>query len=365
MVFSSKVKHAILVHVKRFLLYSLISISTLMIALVLYLGVRAGTRPFRDKPKAIAMLEPLNLGGMEQWVLIRGEDSDNPILLWLHGGPGSPQMPVAHHLDAELEKHFVVVHWDQRGAGKSNPRGFDETTMTYEQYLSDAHELTQYLKQRMGQEKIYLLGHSWGTHLGLQLLSEHPEDYHAYLGVSQVVDNVRALEIAYSWLEGEMTRSGDQAGLEKLAEIGHPPYTHAQYRQFAPLVDGYGGSFDWPFWRLTLIGLHAREYNIMDYPRMLNGMTRGGKPLHQGGEMLRANFIEDVPRLDVPLFFFHGALDYNTPLELVEEYFQLLEAPYKALIIFEDAAHTPFLADTDAFNLAVIRARDMVEGNNQ
>jgi len=356
--------YAILDFVKRFLLYSLFSLTILIIALVLYLGVRAGTRTFRDKPQAIAMLEPVTLGGMEQWILIRGENSANPILLWLHGGPGSPQMPLAHQFDKQLEKYFVVVHWDQRGAGKSNPRGFDEGTMTFEQFLSDAHELTQYLQQRLGQEKIYLLGHSWGTHLGLQLVSEHPEDYHAYLGVSQVVDNVRAVEVAYTWLESEMTRHGDEAGLENLAEIGHPPYTHAQYRQFAPLVDGYGGSFDWPFWRLTLIGLQAREYTVMDYPRMLNGMTRGGKPLHQGGEMLRVNFIEEVPTIAVPVFFLHGALDYNTPLALVEVYFQVLDAPYKEMIIFEEAAHTPFLADTDGFNQAVIRARDIVEGNN-
>ena len=364
-IFLQLLSRAILVNVKRFLFYSLISLAVLIFTLVFYLGVRAGTRPFRDKPNAIAVLQPLNLGGMEQWILIRGEDASNPILLWLHGGPGSPQMPMAHHFDAELEKYFVVVHWDQRGAGKSNPRGFDEETMTFEQFLSDAHELTQYLQQRLGKEKIYLLGHSWGTHLGLQLISKHPGDYYAYIGVSQVVDNVRAVEVAYTWLEGEMIRHDDEAGLEKLVEIGYPPYTHAQYRQFAPLVDDYGGSFDWPFWRLTLIGLQAREYTVIDYPRMLNGMTRGGKPLHQGGEMLRVNFIEEVPKIDVPVFFLHGALDYNTPLVLVEEYFQLLDAPYKELVTFENAAHTPFLADTDAFNQVVIRARDIVEGNDQ
>jgi pimeloyl-ACP methyl ester carboxylesterase len=339
---------------KRFLLYSLIGFLVLLTALVLFLGVKASTRPFRGKPNSIAVLEPVMLGGMEQWLLIRGEDSSTPVLLWLHGGPGSPQMPLAHHLDEHLEKHFVVVHWDQRGAGKSNPRGFDEGTMTFEQFLSDAHELTHYLKQRFGVEKIVLLGHSWGTHLGLPLVSAYPQDYQAYIGVSQVVDNVQAVEIAYDWLENEMARSGDEAGLEKLAEIGDRPYTHAQYRQFAPLVDDYGGSFDWPFWRLTLLGLQAREYTISDYVRMLNGMTRGGKALHHGGEMLRVNFIADIPRIEVPVYFLQGAHDYNTPLALVEEYYQVLEAPHKELIIFENAAHTPFLADNDAFSQAII-----------
>lgn len=337
----------------------------LITALVLFLGVKASTRPYRDLPESITLLESIELGGMEQQLLVRGQDASSPVLLWLHGGPGSPQMPLAHHLDGPLEEAFIVVHWDQRGAGRSNPRGFDESTMTFEQFLSDAHQLTQYLKQSFDVEKIYLLGHSWGTHLGLTLVSEHPEDYHAYIGVSQVVDNLRAVEIAHDWLTAEMTRNHDDAGLEKLSEIGYPPYTHAQYRQFALLVDDYGGSFDWPFWRLTLLGLQAREYALMDYPRMLNGMTRGGKPLHQGGQMLRVNFIEEVPVVDVPVFFLHGALDYNTPLALVEDYYQVLEAPYKELTIFENAAHTPFLADTEAFNQAVINVKSVVENKHQ
>ena len=111
-------------------------------------------------PESIASLQKVKLGGMDQWILIRGYDVSNPILLWLHGGPGAAQMPVAHHFNGDLEKDFVVVHWDQRGAGKSNPKDFDEQTMTLEQFISDAHELTQYLKKRFHKRKIYLLGHS-------------------------------------------------------------------------------------------------------------------------------------------------------------------------------------------------------------
>ena len=98
-------------------------------------------------PGSIALLEKINLGGMEQSILVRGYNKDNPILLWLHGGPGSSQMPIAHQYDKELEKEFVVVHWDQRGAGKSNPAGFDENSMSYEQFISDGHQLTRYLLQ--------------------------------------------------------------------------------------------------------------------------------------------------------------------------------------------------------------------------
>ena len=101
------------------------------------------------RASSIAALEPVFLGGMEQWILMRDHDTDNPVLLWLHGGPGSSQMPIAHAIDTDLERAFVVVHWDQRGSGKSNPIGFDASTMSYEQFISDTHELTTYLKERL------------------------------------------------------------------------------------------------------------------------------------------------------------------------------------------------------------------------
>lgn len=98
-------------------------------------------------PESIVSLEKVTLGDMDQWILIRGNNIKNPVLLWLHGGPGAAQMPVAHYFNGALEEGFIVAHWDQRGAGKSNPLDFDEQTMTFEQFLTDAHELTQYLKK--------------------------------------------------------------------------------------------------------------------------------------------------------------------------------------------------------------------------
>ena len=149
----------------------------------LFFLVRPGsTAPIRDREgdlvlDSVASLEKVQIGGTQQWILVRGEDVSNPILLWLHGGPGASQMPVARYFSADLEKYFVVVHWDQRGAGKSNPRDFDESTMTFQQFIDDGHELTLYLKQRFNKQKIYLLGHSWGTMPGIKLAQAYPEDY--------------------------------------------------------------------------------------------------------------------------------------------------------------------------------------------
>ena len=145
--------------------------------ILLLAGCSAGT-PDIDMPDAVSELKAVEIGGLEQWILIRGEDQSNSVLLWLHGGPGSAQMAVHRKFNKELEKEYVVVHWDQRGAGKSNHIGFREETMTLERFIEDAHELTDYLKDRFDQEKIFLLGHSWGTQFGILTVQRYPADYY-------------------------------------------------------------------------------------------------------------------------------------------------------------------------------------------
>jgi pimeloyl-ACP methyl ester carboxylesterase len=327
---------------------------------VLFLGVSASTPPLRDAsgnavPGSVAVLERVELGGLEQWITIRGADVANPVLLWLHGGPGSPQMPLAHHLDARLEQAFVVVHWDQRGAGKSNPAGFDESTMRFERYVDDALELIAYLRGRLGHERIALLGHSWGTQLGIELVAAHPELFDAYIGVSQVVDHDRATVIARDWLRSTIDPAKAPDDLRTLDAIEVPARRHGEYRALAQLVDAYGGSFDVPITRLAGIVARAPEYVVGDYPRLLRGMNRGGGPMHEGGVMANPDLVTTVPVLEVPAFFFSGARDYNTPLALVEAYAEVLEAPQVEVVVFEHAAHLPFLAEPERFVDEVIR----------
>ncbi len=125
--------------------------------------------------RSVDSLSHVQLGGIEQAVLERGAHDRLPVLLWLHGGPGAAQMPLAHRYNTDLEDSMIVVHWDQRGAGKSNPKDFDQDSMTVRQFVSDAHELTQYLKAKYQQDRIFVLGHSWGTKLGLLLVREQQE----------------------------------------------------------------------------------------------------------------------------------------------------------------------------------------------
>ena len=335
-------------------------IGLVAVGALLFLGVSASTPPLRDArgnviPGSIAVLEPIELGGLEQWITIRGADVTKPLLLWLHGGPGSPQMPLAHHLDARLEQAFVVVHWDQRGAGKSNHGGFEEATMRLERYVDDALELIAYLRGLLGHERIVLLGHSWGTQLGIELVAAHAELFDACIGVSQVVDHDRATEIARDWLRSTIDPAESPDDLRALEIIEIPARRHSDYRALAQLVDAYGGSFDVPITQLAGIAARAPEYVVGDYARLLCGMNRGGGPMHEGGIMANPDFITATASLDVPAYFFAGARDYNTPRVLVEAYVEVLEAPHKELVVFDQAAHLPFLAEPERFVDEVIR----------
>ena len=133
----------------------------------------------------------LDINGTKQGMFLRGEDKDKPVLLFLHGGPGSPELAMGYKIEdknARLEQEFVVCYWDQRGAGMSYSSDIDINTMTPEQFVEDAKEVTTYLQARFNQEKIYLLGHSWGSYLGIKTIEKYPELYHAFMGVGQVSD---------------------------------------------------------------------------------------------------------------------------------------------------------------------------------
>jgi pimeloyl-ACP methyl ester carboxylesterase len=330
------------------------------------LAMTAGCARTADIPGGVAALEQIEVGGMSQWIQLRGRNADAPVLLWLHGGPGAAQMPIARHYNGDLERDFIVVHWDQRGAGKSNPFDFDERTMRFEQFIADTHELTQHLRARFDGRKIFLLGHSWGAQLGLVVANRYPEDYYAYIGVGQAVDRARTQEVAWTWLERRIEAEGNEADLRTLDSLGVPPYAdHADYVTFARLVDRYGGNTDVPFRQLLWVALRAPEYTALDYLRWLRGANRGSGAMWHEPAYAGFDALTVVPRLEIPARFINGANDYNTPAEVTQDYYQHLDAPRgKRLYILEGRAHLPFVGDPPAFSrmLQAIK-REVLEQN--
>jgi pimeloyl-ACP methyl ester carboxylesterase len=308
-----------------------------------------------DTPNGIESLEAVEIGGVEQTIYLRGHDRGKPVLLFVHGGPGVPEMPLARAFGLRLEEHFVVVHWDQRGAGNSCTPEISDDSLDLEQYLADTLELTNLLRSRFGVQKIYLLGHSWGSVLGALTVQRHPELFHAYVGMGQVVDMHRGEDISYRFVLERASAEGNVEALEELATV-HPPYSTTQelMTQRAWLGhyhgDVYKGGGIAKFVRAVLL---SPEYTIGKklsfYGCAMNSLDQAW------GDLQDIDFIRDIPRLDVPVYFFTGRHDYNTPFELVQEFSQALEAPHNEIVWFENSAHMPNLEEPDLYQELLIQ----------
>ncbi|WP_373546983.1 alpha/beta fold hydrolase, partial [Chamaesiphon sp.] len=197
-----------------------------------------------DVSGSIASLEKVNLGGQEQWILIRGIDTTKPIILFLLGGPGTSNMCLLRKYTDELEKHFIVVTWDQRGAGKSYQAINPHSSMKIDRFVLDTGELTQWLCHRFNQKKIFLVGHSWGSLIGILSIQKYPDLYHAYIGIGQIVNMQENEQISYDWTLAQATKVEDEQTIRTLTEIGNPPYTGDGQKKLMTqrrLLGKYGG----------------------------------------------------------------------------------------------------------------------------
>ncbi len=324
----------------------------------------AFTPPIKDEngqavPDSLASLEKVYLGGAEQWILIRGWKASNPVLLFVHGGPGAAEMPYLTPVIGELEKHFVVVIWDQRGAGKSFPAGQAISKMKISQFVSDACELTRLLCERFQQKKIYLVGSSWGSVVGVLTMQKCPELYHAYVGAGQVVYMQENERISYEWVLSQAREKGDAATIRQLEQIGPPPYTGDWKRKLLAerrLLEAYGGEvYGSPTGAMGMLMkslLLSTEYTLEEKLNYARGAFNSLALLWP--HVMAINFLEQAPKLEVPVYFASGRHDYETPFELVERYYQVLEAPYKEMVWFEDSAHMPAVEEPAKFSAFLV-----------
>jgi len=310
-------------------------------------------------PPGIEWSGYVRINGVPQWLLIRGEDARNPLLLFLHGGPGSPETVLAgRRYSAEIEKHFVVVHWEQSGTCKSYSAAMETTPLTNEQLVSDVDAVSRYLLATYRRNKLYLIGHSWGSYLGIIAISDNPELYHAYIGVGQFVNAIEQERTSMRFTLDYLARKGDKAGLAKLAALGEPPYARplrdimrqrrVLWRAGGTFGPGYSPA------RILRNSLVCPQYELFDMWRFVKGQ------IYSLRSILRQNYWDrelDKTRLRfaIPVYFFVGHRDYNTPFELAEAYFDKLEAPRKEKVIFEQAAHMIPFEEPERFNREVVR----------
>ena len=320
---------------------------------VVFFAMRDRTPAIRDTsgrpvPGSIARLERVRLGGVEQSILIRGADSTRPVVLFLHGGPGMPAMFLAHAFQRPLERDFVVVQWDRRGAGKSYAARVPAESLTVRRLLDDLYELTMLLRIRFRQRRIDLVAHSWGTLLGLVAVREHPEWYRLYVGMGQLVpDTERAHEVQRADVLARARRLGDTSLVRRLSAPGAVVTEGDLFRAGGELRGATS------FWPILRTGLAAPEYTLWD----AWNVRRGASLLQHA---LRPDSAAALPAegdtLLVPLFLFLGRDDFNTPSDLAAEYLQTLQAPRRGVVWFERSAHFPFFEEPSRFAREVVRA---------
>lgn len=285
---------------------------------------------------SIAVLEKVQLGGTDQWITIRGKDVNKPVLLYLGiGGPGAGGFPASAMNLKPLEDHFVVVNWDQRGTGKSY-HAAPISTLEVDQFVADAHELTEYISERFNQDKIYVMGLSWGTILGTKLVHEHPEHFYAYIGTGQMVNTTENDRMGYKLALKLLSDQGNKDLLSKLKSFGEPPYTGegmtGKYAAYNNVLFDYMGS---PSLQMVLLiaPQFAREYGLVDKVNFDRGLIQSFAVLYP--QLQDLDFTTQAARVEVPMYFLVGRHDVNAMASLVEDYYNELQAPHKELIWLE------------------------------
>ena len=314
----------------------------------------ASTPPIADAggvpvPGSIATLEKITLNGSTQWITVRGVNPENPILLFLAGGPGGSELPSTRLHLGELEKSFTVVNWDQPGAGKSF-RSIPMRELTPERYVRDGVALIDALCDRFQCDKVFILGESWGTVLGVWLCQAAPAKVAAFVGSGMMVDFRQDDILGYHFALQRAEERGDAALAAKLRRQGPPPYLEGNlsltYMRYLSELNSFMSEHahgEGPDVDILRDALRAPEYTLCDRFNWVRGLMRSFNRVYP--QLQQVDLRRDAPRLDVPVTMVLGRYDVNAMTSLAEEYFQLLQAPAKELVWFEKSGHPPLYSE--------------------
>jgi len=312
--------------------------------------------------EGVERLEKVRIGGIDQWVSIRGSDRRNPVLLMLHGGPGWVSMPTSWYFQRGWEEYFTVVQWDQRGAGKTyaaNEPSVIAPSMTREQMVADSEEMVAWLRREFGKEKIFLLGHSWGSYLGLEVAQRHPEWLHAYIGIGQISNAPESERRGWAWTLQQAQEDGNAKAVAELQELapyakGTAPVPLQSLFKQRKWLNYYGGMVhnrrggDAEAAAIKL----SPEYSDADVAAVWNGNDFSME--HLLSEVLSLD-MSSVRRVDTPVFLFLGRHDHNVSSELAAKWADNLTAPEKQIIWFEQSAHEVMIEEPGKTLLTLVQ----------
>ncbi|MFO7681218.1 MAG: alpha/beta hydrolase [Chloroflexota bacterium] len=336
-------------------------LTLLLLALAILILQPASTPPIlgadgQPLPGSITELTTIDVNGSEQALMIRGYDRDKPILLYLSGGPGQSSLPWPRVLFEELSQDFILVGWDQRGTGKSYAALDPDENLTLDQTIADTIAVTNYLRERFDEGKIYLLGESWGTTLAVLAAQQRPDLYHAIIGSGQMVSQSETDRRLYYDVLDYAEQTGDEAVTNQMLAYGEPPYADMYayvyvmalyeklYKPYTP-PQAYlekGQQANLGPWNVL-----GSEYNFVEKVNVFRGFLDTASIVYP--QLKSIDFRQDVPRLDVPLYVLDGAAELDARRDLALEWFAQVDAPIKRIFTFENAAHAPAFEHFEAF----------------
>ena len=339
----------------------LITISILVTCVLILVGVLlllspGKPIPFVDKngsplPGSISEKIRIKINGVEQGMFIKSKDATHPVLLYLHGG--MPDYFLTQRYPTGLEDDFTVVWWEQRGSGLSYSADAPPEATTVEQLISDTLEVTNYLRQRFGQEKIYLMGHSGGSFIGIQAAARAPGLFHAYIGVGQMSYQLKSERLAYEYMLKRYKENGNTEMVRKLEAspvtmTDGTPAAYLALRDGAMHSLGMGTTHDMKsvLSGIFLPSLTNREYTLGEKINLWRGKIRAGVSV-VWKTMLATDLTKRVSELDLPVYFFQGIYDYTCSYTLAKDYFLKLRAPVKGFYTFEWSAHSPIFEEPE------------------
>jgi pimeloyl-ACP methyl ester carboxylesterase len=315
-------------------------------------------------PKGIDEGSFVKIGGIEQWITIRGQDRDNPVLLFLHGGPGDVTNPWSFALFAPWGKHFTVVQWDERGSGRTLRKSGPAVapTITVDRMVQDGIELTEYLRKHLGKEKIIIVAHSFGSTLGLRMAKATPGLFYAYVGTGQVADSTRSASVAYDALLKKAKAVEDQRAIEELTRVGPPPYESGDgSRVLHKWANAFEGADEFLYGTIGLT-LVAPRNSVQDVNDSAEGQMLSGDRLFS---QIKSIGPADLGlEFSIPIFVFQGEQDFTTPSALAQQYLESIKAPRKAFVPIIGGGHFAVFMHSDQFlQELVARVRPLAVGH--
>lgn len=347
-----------------------------LLVLILLVISRGRASPIvdeRGRPVAGSISEKIvvNINGVEQGMFIRGRNVTKPILLFVHGGAGMPEYFLAQRYPAALEvleNHFTVCWWERRGAGLSYSASLSPETMTVEQIVADLLAVTDYLRARFGQPKIYLMAHSGGTFFALQAAARSPQSFHAYISIAQIAHQLESENLAYRYMLRRFQDIGD-TGMVRRLEAARPtmaaplPVSYMEIRDKAMHRLGVGTtrSMRSVITGVFLASLLSRDYTVAEKVNIWRGKAFCDRLLWN--EILSTDLTATVTRVAIPVYFLHGIHDYTVTLKETRAYFTLLQAPVKGFYTFQRSAHSPMFEEPDRMHQII--EQDVLRGTNR